>query len=191
MTAAGREGYAPPVARSLALPRPPAGVTAAVVRHGPLAGLVAAALALIVGEFLTMREIVAVTVIPPGGRTSGGAHHGYALAVIGLAALPMSYGAIVGGSRPAALAVTALGGVALAIVLAIDLPSLNESGLIGRTYDLAEAHPGLGFWIQLVGALGLLAGGALLLRSRVTQARGRSDARRRSRAAESAVVRES
>ena len=191
MTATRREDYAPPVARSLTLPRPPAAVSAAVVRHGPLAGLVIAALALIVGEFLTMREIVAVTVVPPGGRTTGGAHHGYALAVIGLAALPMSYGAIVGGSRPAALAVTVLGGVALAIVLVIDLPSLDESGLIGRTYDLAEAHAGLGFWIQLAGALGLLIGGGLVLRSRVTQSRERSDARRRARAAESAVVRES
>jgi hypothetical protein len=159
-------------------------VSAAVVRHGPLAGLVLAALLLIVAEFLTLREIVAVTVVPPGGRTSGGAHHGYALAVIGVAALPMSYGAVVGGSRPAALAVTALGAVALAIVLIIDLPSLNEAGLIGRTYDLAKAHPGAGFWIELVGAVGLLGGGILVLRSQIARARERDAARRRTRSAE-------
>jgi hypothetical protein len=170
------------VARTIALPRPPAGVSAAVVRHGPLAGLVLAALLLILAEFLTLREIVAVTVVPPGGRTSGGSHHGYALAVIAVASLPMSYGAVVGGSRPAALAVTVLGAVALAIVLIIDLPSLNEAGLIGRTYDLAKAHPAAGFWVELVGAVGLLGGGALLLRSRVAQARERSAARHRARA---------
>jgi hypothetical protein len=172
------------VARSIAIPRPPAAVSAAVVRHGPLVGLVLAALLLIVAEFLTLREIVAVTVVPPGGRTTGGAHHGYALGVIGIAALPMIYGAVVGGSRPAALAVTALGGVALAIALAIDLPSLNEAGLIGRTYDLAKAHPGVGFWLELVGSVGLLGGGLLLLRAQIAQARERDAARRRTRSAE-------
>ena len=179
----GRAGYAPAVARSIALPRPPA----AVVRHGPLAGLVLAALLLIVSEFLTLREIVAVTVVPPGGRTTGGAHHGYALAVIGVAALPMAYGATMGGSRPAALAVTALGAVALLIALIVDLPSLNEEGLIGRTYDSAVAHPAVGFWLELAGALGLLAGGLVVLRRLVVEARDRDAARRRPRATERIV----
>ncbi len=178
---AGRAGYAPAVARSIALPRPPAAVSAAVARHGPLVGLVLAALLLIVSEFLTLREIVAVTVVPPGGRTTGGSHHGYALAVIGVAALPMAYGATVGGSRPAALAVTALGAVALAIALIIDFPALNEEGLIGRTYDMAEASPAIGFWLELVGALGLVAGGLLVLRRLVARARERDAARLRDR----------
>ncbi len=172
------------MARSIALPRPPAAVSAAIVRHGPLAGLVLAALLLLVAEFLTLREIVAVTVVPPGGRTTGGSHHGYALAVIAIASLPMSYGATVGGSRPAALAVTALGAVALAIVLIIDFPSLDEAGLIGRTYDLAKAHPGPGFWVELAGALGLLAGGVLVLRGQIAQSRERDTARRRRRSTE-------
>ena len=176
------------MARSPASPRPPAAMSAAAARYGPLVGLVAAALALIVAEFLTFREIVAATAVPPGGRTTAGAHHGYALAVVAVASLPMSYGAVVGGSRPAAVAVTALGAVALAIVLIIDLPSLDDAGLIGRTYDLAEANPAAGFWLELVGALGLLAGGALLLRSRVSDARrrneARADARRRAHATE-------
>ncbi|MGH2970203.1 MAG: hypothetical protein ACRDK0_14250, partial [Solirubrobacteraceae bacterium] len=62
------------MARSIALPRPPAAVTAAVARFGPLVPPVAAALALILAEFLTLREIVAVTVVPEGGTTSGGSH---------------------------------------------------------------------------------------------------------------------
>src|SRR5829696_7123327 len=132
----------------------------AVARYGPLAGLVLAALLLILAELLTLREIVAVTVVPPGGRTSGGPHHGYALAV---------------------LAVTALGAVALAIALIVDLPALDETGLIGRTYDLAKAHPGAGFWVELAGALGLLLGGALVVRGQVVRARERDAERRRSR----------
>ena len=152
------------MARSLALPRPPAALSAAVTRHWPLALLLISALCLIVAEFLTLREIKAVTAVPAGGITKAGAHHGYALAVVGVAALPMAVGAARGGSRPAAVAVTVLGAVALLIVLVADLPALNEEGIIGRTYDQAKAHPGAGFWVELVGALGLLGGGLAVLR---------------------------
>jgi len=169
------------VARSLALPRPPAAVSAAAARFGPLVALVAAALALIVAEFLTLREIMAVTVVPAGGRTSGGAHHGYALAVVGVAVLPMAAGAVLGGSRPAAAALVVLGVLALGIALVIDLPSLNETGVIGRTYDLAEASPGPGFWLELAGAIVVLAVGLLLLRSRVAAAREHSESRQTER----------
>jgi len=152
------------MARPTALPRPPEAFAAAVVRYWPLVVLALAGIALIVAEFLTLREIVAVTVVPEGGRTTGGAHHGYAIGLIGLASLPMSYGAVVGGSRPASAALVVLGALALAIAAIFDLPSLNETGLIGRTYDLAEANPGPGFWIEIAAALVLLAGGLLLLR---------------------------
>ena len=152
------------MARSLAIPRLPAAISAAVARHWPLAVLLFSVLCLIVAEFLTLREIRAVTAVPAGGITKGGAHHGYALAVIGVAALPMAVGAARGGSRPAAVAVTVLGAVALLIVLVADLPALNEEGIIGRTYDQAKAHPGAGFWVELVGAAGLLGGGLALLR---------------------------
>ena len=159
------------MARQIALPRPPEAVSAATSRYWPLVVLALAGVALIVAEFLTYREIVAVTVVPEGGRTTGGSHHGYALALIGLVSLPMSYGAVIGGSRPAAAALTALGGLALAIVAIVDLPSLNDTGLIGRTYDLAEASPAIGFWLELVAAVVLLAGGLLLLRRSTVAAR--------------------
>jgi hypothetical protein len=152
------------VARSLAVPRPPAAVAAAVARWWPLALLLISALCLIVAEFLTLRYIKAITVVVPGGTTTGGAHHGYALAVIGVAALPMAVGAARGGSRPAALAVTALGAAALLIVLVADLPALNEEGLLPRTFEGAKAHVGAGFWVELAGAVGLLGGGLAALR---------------------------
>jgi hypothetical protein len=176
------------------LPRPPEPVKRALRwlggalgrllrRFGPVVALLLAAVALVVAEFLTFREIKAVTVVPPGGTTTGGSHHGYALAVLGITAMPMAVGAALGGSRPAAAALAGLGAVALAIVAAIDLPSLDDTGLIGRTYDLAEAHPAAGFWIQLVAAAVLLVGGLLLLRRNNVAAARDAESRDRERAA--------
>jgi hypothetical protein len=169
------------VARPIALPRPPAELTAAVARLAPVVLLGAAIVLLVVAELTTLREIKAVTVVPEGGLTKGGDHHGYALGVIAVAAAVMGFGAIRGGSRPAALAIAVLGAVALAIVLLIDLPALDDTGLIGRNYDLAEAHPATGFWLELAGAALLLVSGLMLLRRNAVLARERSDARQRRR----------
>jgi hypothetical protein len=165
------------VARPLALPRPPAELTAAIARFAPVALLGAAIALLVAAELSTLREIKAVTVVPEGGLTKGGDHHGYALAVIAVAAAVMGFGAIRGGSRPAALAIAVLGAAALAIVLLVDYPSLDDTGLIGRNYDLAEAHPSTGFWLELAGAVTLLASGLVLLRRNAVPARDRSGAR--------------
>ena len=62
------------------------------------------AVLLIVAEFLPLYEIRVVTAVPKGGHTQTGGHHGYALLVIGLALIPMAWGALRGGSRPAAIA---------------------------------------------------------------------------------------
>ena len=182
------------MSRQISVPQPPdalkrAAARAAVVmrraavRFGPATLLLLAAVALVVAEFMTFREIKAVTVVPQGGTTTGGSHHGYALALLGLVAMPMAVGAALGGSRPAAAALTGLGAVALAIVLIIDLPSLDDTGLIGRTYDLAKASPQAGFWIQLVASFVLLAGGLLLLRRNTSSAARRTASRDRERAA--------
>jgi hypothetical protein len=132
------------------------------------------AVLLVVAEFLTLREIRTVTVVPPGGRVTGGAHHLYALALIGVALVPMAYGAAFRAARPAAIATLVLALAAAFIVLAVDRPSLDETGLIGRTYDLAVARPAAGFYVESLGAALALAGavGALVL------APGRPRARR-------------
>src|SRR3954447_12377231 len=88
-----------PVARQTALPRPPAALVAAFRRAAPLVVLLLAAALLILSGCLTLREIKAVTAVPAGGETTGGAHHGYALALIGAALVAMSFGATRGGSR--------------------------------------------------------------------------------------------
>jgi hypothetical protein len=143
-----------------------------VARYAPIVPLVAGALLLIVAEFATVREIRAVTVVPPGGTSTGGDLHGYALGLIGVAILVFSYGAFMRGARPAAVALVVLAIAACAIVLLVDLPVLDDTGLIGRTYDLAEARPAVGFYLESVGA-GLALVGAvatLVLTSRVTPA---------------------
>ncbi len=137
-----------------------------LARYGLLLPLVLGAVALIVAEFLPLYEIRAITAVPDGGRTTAGAHHGYALLVVGLAMLPMAFGAVRGRSRPAAFALLALSLIALFVALVIDLPDLNETGLIGRTYDQAEARPRIGFFVETLGATLALLGtvGTLLFR---------------------------
>jgi hypothetical protein len=141
-----------------------------VARYAPLVPLVAGALLLILGEFLTVREIRAVTVVPPGGTETGGALHGYSLGIIGLAILVMSYGAVMRAARPAAIALLVLALAACAIVVFVDRPVLDDTGLIGRTYDLAEARPAAGFYLESLGAALALLGAvaALTLTPRVT-----------------------
>ena len=141
-------------------------------RYVLLVPLVAGALLLILAEFLTVREIKAVTVVPPGGTETGGGLHGYALGIIGVAILVMSYGAVQRGARPAAVALLVLSLVACAIVLFVDRPVLDDTGLIGRTYDLAEARPATGFYLESLGAALALVGSVatLLLTPRVTPA---------------------
>jgi hypothetical protein len=141
-------------------------VLATLRRFGLLVPLLAGALLLVFAEFSTLYEIHVITAVPEGGTYSGGPHHGYALLVVAIALVPMSIGAVVGGSRPAALACLVLSLLAVVVVLAVDLPDLNETGLIGRTYEAAEARPGRGFYFESLGAvLGLIgAVGTLLLR---------------------------
>ena len=144
----------------------PGRVPTLVTRYWLLVVIVVGAALLIVAEFLPLYEIQTITAVPDGGRTSSGSHHGYALLIVGLAMLPMAVGAVHGGSRPAAIALIVLSLIALFVALAIDLPDLNETGLIGRTYDQAEASPRVGFFLETLGATLALLGsvGAVLFR---------------------------
>ena len=57
-------------------------------------------------------------------------------------------------------------------MLFVDRPVLDDTGLIGRTYDLAEARPAIGFYLESLGAALVLVGAvaALVLTPRVTPA---------------------
>jgi hypothetical protein len=132
-------------------------------RYGLLVVLVAGALLLIVSEFMMLYEIRAVTAVPEGGTKSVGGHHAYALLIVGVVLVPMAHGAVRGSSRPAAIAVLALALVAAGIVALVDLPDLNETGLIGRTYDEAQARPRAGFFVESLGATLVLVGAVATL----------------------------
>jgi hypothetical protein len=126
---------------------------------------------LILSDFLTLWHVDVVTascsdLASPNLRnactTTGGSHHGYALAVLGAIALVMTWGAAVGSSRPAGFALLVLGAASLAIALAVDLPDVHKTGIVGTQFSNAQAKPGAGFWLELIG--GALVVGAGLLR---------------------------
>ena len=82
-----------------------------------------------------------------------------ALLLLGGLTFVMGWGAAFGASRPAALALIAIGAVVLGITLLADLPASDDTGLIGRDYDEASATAGIGLWLELIGgALAVLAG---------------------------------
>lgn len=145
------------------VPEPLKHVPQPLKRYGLLIPTAGGALLLILSEFLTLREIKAVTVVPEGGATSGGSHHLYAFVLIGLAMLVMSVGAVIGRSKPAAAALVVLAAAAIGIILVVDLPWLNETGLIGRTYEAARAAPRAGLYLEIAGGCAALVGGTLIL----------------------------
>lgn len=136
-------------------------VPAALRRYAPLALALAGALLLVIAEFSPLYEIKVITVVKE--TKTAGAHHGYALLVIGLAAAFMAWGAVIGGSRPAAWALLALSVIALAITLAIDLPNVDETGLIGRNYEQAATSPQTGFYLETLGSVLLLLSAVAVL----------------------------
>jgi hypothetical protein len=90
---------------------------------------------------------------------TGGEQHAYAFVVLGLFTLLMAWGAAIGRSRPAGLALAAAGVAVLLIALLGDLPDTSETGALGVNFSQAEANPGTGFWLELVaGPLAIVAG---------------------------------
>jgi hypothetical protein len=144
----------------------------------PLAG----AGLLVAAEFSTLYDVRVVTAVPEGGSFSTGDHHGYAQAVIAVAIVVMAAGAVLGGSRPAAVAVLVLAVGSLAIALLVDLPDVRKTGLIGRTYEAAVAEPRAGLYLEIAGACAALLGGVLILLARPAP-------RRRSRSPRTAAAR--
>ena len=126
------------------------------------------AILLIVADLSTLIEIKVLTVSKQS--ISGGSHHAYALLILGIFALPMAYGATRGGSRPAMAALAAVGVVALVIMLAVDLPDIHKTGVIGQRFTDASASPKICFYLEtLCGFLLLIAGSAGLMLSSPTR----------------------
>jgi hypothetical protein len=93
---------------------------------------------------------------------SGLERHGPAFALLGLLCLVMAVGAGVGASRPAAVALVAVGVIAIVIAVTSDIPESGRTGAIGRNFEGATGSKGIGLYIELLA--GALAAGAGLLR---------------------------
>jgi len=90
--------------------------------------------------------------------------HGPALLLLGLVTAAMAWGAGLGGSRPAAAALVAVGLVVLGIALLVDLPVTDDTGAIGPRFEGARAQAEIGFALELAaGALAVVAGAVRLL----------------------------
>jgi hypothetical protein len=144
---------------------PPRGL----VRLLPLACVVSAVI-LGVSERMTTFQLVA------GAQGNGASlcnleaaeRHHYALAVLAAFAILAVIVAVLGASRPAAVAVPIAGLLALLLFGIVDLPKANDVGSISGVCDLADlgldakAVPEAGFWLEMVGAVALTLSGAAL-----------------------------
>ena len=130
----------------------------------PVACIVAAAV-LFASELMVLFHLT-----PPGGeplddQVLAREQHGNALFVIATFAALATIAAVWAGSRPAALGVAVMGVMALLVFLLMDLPDAGQVGTVDdarQSFIDAEAVPQAGFWMEMLGALGLaLSGGAL------------------------------
>jgi hypothetical protein len=132
---------------------------AGVRRLAPLVLALAGCVLLAAAEFSRLYEIKVITVTVKTGTV--GAHHGYALLIVAVAAAAMAWFAIRGSSRPAGFALLLLSAVALVVVFAVDMPVVDDTGLYGRNYERAAAQAGTGFYLETLGAVILLLGAVI------------------------------
>jgi hypothetical protein len=140
-------------------------------------GIVAASLAAAVLLFATEFSTVASVDVASGScevihdtdpaladrcELSGFERNGGSFLLIAALTLAMGMGAGFGGSRPAAVALVAIGAGILLWTLLVDLPVTKETGALGESFEGATAQAGTGLWLELVA--GLLAAGAGVLR---------------------------
>lgn len=130
------------------------------------AGLLGAVL-LLVAEFTTLYTVHLVTSLEPVQTVSAGSHNAFALIPLAILAVLLALGAARTGSQAALAALAGVGVIALLIALVGDLPDAHTQGLT-RRYVLAATTPGVGLYLETVGAValllasgvGLVAGGA-------------------------------
>jgi hypothetical protein len=129
---------------------------------------VAAAATLFASELMTTFQF-----IPPGGEAlctqQAADRHHFALGVLAIFAVGAVVVAVLGASKPAAMAVAVAGLLALLLFLILDLPDANNLGTLGDSctvspgqFSAAKAVPQAGFWLEMASALALALSGAAL-----------------------------
>ena len=90
---------------------------------------------------------------------SGFERHGGAFILFGLVVGAMAVGASAGRSRPAAMAMVAIGVIVVIWSLAIDLPEAGRTGALGNNFEGATGHKEFGLYLEIIaGGLAVLAG---------------------------------
>jgi hypothetical protein len=100
---------------------------------------------------------------------SGFDRNGGALVLVALLVGAMAWGAGVGGSRPAAIALVAIGLGVLAWALLVDLPVTDETGALGSSFEGARGQAGPGLTLELLAGVLAVAAGGLRLLARVRE----------------------
>ncbi len=127
-----------------------------------------AALLLVIAEFTTLYVVATTAGNKHVTTVSTGSHDAYALIPIALVAMALGYAAAVRGSRPALLALGALGLATLLIALIGDLPDAQATGVVGNStihFQSAAAKPHVGLYLETLAAILLIgtSGCGLLL----------------------------
>jgi hypothetical protein len=133
-----------------------------VVRLAVLAGVLLAAVLLLVAEFLPLFEVRTSARNGAVITVQSGSHHAYALALIALLSAALAVAWRQTPLRLTALAIAILGVAALVIALGHDLPDAQSNGIerSAGTYVTAAASPRAGLYLETAGAVLLLISGA-------------------------------
>lgn len=135
---------------------------------------VVAAILLVAAELSNLRHTTVITASchdlagPDADKCSrtGGQQHSYALILLALLLLVMTWGAVVGRARAAALAMIAIGAAVLVIAIANDLPDTRKVGVLSEDFSGAKEHPGKAIPLEIAGGAAAIAGGLLGLMRR-------------------------
>jgi hypothetical protein len=144
----------PEYSRAPSRSREPAAISRWLLAGGLLGGLL-----LLVAEFTPLYDQDSATSRIPLHTIHTGSHHAYALIPVGLLAIVLTIGLARTASRPALLAVAALGAVAALVAVLGDLPDANGSGFV-TGFIKAKDVPQVGLYLETLGAALLLVTGA-------------------------------
>jgi hypothetical protein len=144
---------------------------------GIVAAALVAALLLVATEFSTVASVKVANTsceviqdADPGladrCSLSGFERNGGSFVLVAALMAVMGWGAGIGRSRAAAVALVALGVAVLAWALLVDLPVTDETGALGSSFEGARGQAGIGLTLEIVAGLLAIAAGGLRLRAR-------------------------
>jgi hypothetical protein len=144
-------------------------LAACVVAAGALAAVL-----LVIGEFATVASVevgsTSCEVIQDANpeladrcELSGFERQPLVRTVLAAGILAMALGAGPGRSRPAAVALLVLGGLALGLGLLVDLPVTRETGVLGSSFEDAHGQAGPGLAMEIAAGLLAIGAGAIAL----------------------------